>query len=217
IKDMSSLQKVVLAAGALAVFGTGMWLYGYYGRLREQVYQARKVEVAEYIQRRAAQMIRPTDFAPSDGSHRGEAFETFFDAIQTPELFRIKVFSREPKIIWSNLKEIVGQDASANLDVQTALENGKVTLKFKSSKPEQISERQFRKFTETYVPIRSATGAIVGVIEVYQTAFRIEENIKKQFHKAAAIVLVVVLIGCCSVALAFYAGAGSYPRQNSRI
>jgi hypothetical protein len=200
---MNTRQKIILSLALIATLGVGLWLYSYYERLREKAYQARKIEIAEYIQRRAGQMVQPEDFAVRNPPQSRHAFEAFFDAIQTPELFRIKVFSREPKIIWSNLKEIVGQDASTNPDVKAAFENGEVLLKFKSSKPEQISERQFQEFTETYVPIRTATGAIVGVIEVYQTAFRIEEAIGGEFQKVAAIASVVGLIVYCAAALAF--------------
>ena len=212
---MNKRQKFILGLVILGTVGTGLWLYSYYEQLGERAYNARKTELANYIQERAADLIRPEDFAAADSPESRQAFQLFFDAIQTPELFRIKIFDREPKIIWSNLDEIIGQDASTNAEVRVALEGGTVTLKFKSSKPEQISERQFREFTETYVPIQNAAGENVGVIEVYQTAFRIEEAVWDEFRKMAAIVLVIALIGYSAAALALR--VRFYPRKERKF
>ena len=68
----------------------------------------------------------------------------------------------------------------------------------KSLKPEQVSERQFQEFTETYVPIRYGRGQIVGVIEVYQTALsakkKIQEDLLQSAISALAAALVVYLV-----------------------
>lgn len=193
--------KVIIGLAVLVIIGTGLWLYQRYEAIKATVFEARRVDIATHIQSRASTLIKPEDFSDQDTVRQQKIFETFFEAIQSPEIFRIKVFNHEPKIIWSNLKEIIGQDASTNQEVVDALKQGRITLKFKSLKPEQVSERQFQEFTETYIPIRDAKGKIIGVIEVYQTAIRARENINGQFQKLAMITIVVVLVGYSGIAL----------------
>lgn len=197
---MQTYYKVIIGLAVFAIIGAGLWLYQRYEAIKATVFEARKVDIADHIQTRASTLIKPGDFSDEDTVRQQKIFETFFEAIQSPEIFRIKVFNREPRIIWSNLKEIIGQDAFTNQEAIDALK-GKITLKFKSLKPEQVSERQFQEFTETYVPIQDAKGKVVGAIEVYQTAIRARENINGQFQKLAMITMVVVLVGYSGIAL----------------
>lgn len=190
----------MLGLGVLVIIGTGLWLYRRYEAIKTTVFEASRADIAAHIQNRVSTLIKPENFSDQDTVRQQKIFEAFFEAIQSPEIFRIKVFNHEPKIIWSNLKEIIGQDASTNQEAIDAL-NGKITLKFKSLKPEQVSERQFQEFTETYIPIPGAKGKPVGAIEVYQTAIRARENINGQFQKLAMITIVVVLVGYSGIAL----------------
>jgi len=191
--------KIIIGLAVLVIIGTGLWLYNRYEAIKATVFEARKADTAARVQNLASSLIKPEDFIDQDPVRQRRTFETFFAAIQSPEVFRLKVYNREPKIIWSNLREIIGQDASNNQEAIDAL-NGKITLELKSLKPEQVSERQFREFTETYVPIRDAEGKVVGAIEVYQTAIRARENIKQQFQKLAMITMVVVLVAYAGTA-----------------
>lgn len=200
-KMQTYYYKVIIGLAVFAIIGAGLWLYKRYETIKASVFEARRLEIAAHIQNRAATLIKPEAFNNQDPMLQRQAFEAFFDAIQTPEIFRIKVFDRQPKIIWSNLKEIIGQDASSNREAIDALNEGKITLKFKSLKPEQVSERQFQEFTETYIPIQDAKGKVVGAIEVYQTAIRARENINGQFQKLAMITMLVVLVGYSGIAL----------------
>ncbi len=193
--------KAIIGLAVFAIIGTGLWLYKRYETIKASVFEARRMEIAAHIQDRAAALIKPEAFSNQDPMLQRQAFEAFFDAIQTPEIFRVKVFDRQPKIIWSNLKEIIGEDASNNPEVTDALNEGKITSKFKSLKPEQVSERQFREFTETYVPIRYGKGQIVGVIEVYQTALSAKKKIQEELLQAAISALAVALAGYLAAAL----------------
>lgn len=176
-------RRYLIALAVFASVPTGLWLYERYQAISEATYEARKADITAYIRDRAIKLIPPQDFAEPSRSN-GRNFEAFFESIQSPEIFRIKVFDRQPKIIWSNLSDIIGQDASTNQEAIDALTQEKVTLKFKSLKPEQVSERHFSEFTETYVPIRYPQQGIVGVIEVYQTALTAMKTIEAEFRKA---------------------------------
>ena len=189
--------KVIIGLAVFAIIGTGLWLYNRYEAIKATVLEARKADTAARVQNLASSLIKPEDFIDQDPVRQRRTFETFFEAIQSPEVFRLKVYNREPKIIWSNLREIIGQDASNNQEAVDAL-NGKITSELKSLKPEQVSERQFQEFTETYVPIRYGRGQIVGVIEVYQTALsakkKIQEDLLQSAISALAAALVVYLV-----------------------
>jgi hypothetical protein len=190
-KMQTYYYKVIIGLAVLAIIGTPLWLYKRYDAIRATVLEARKADTAARVQNLASSLIKPEDFMDRDPVRQRRTFETFFEAIQSPEVFRLKVYNHEPKIIWSNLREIIGQDASANQEAIDAL-NGKITSEFKSLKSEEVSERHFQEFTETYVPVQDAKGKMVGVIEVYQTAIRARENINGQFQKLAMITIVVV-------------------------
>ena len=193
--------KVIIGLGIFAIIGAGLWLYNRYEAIKATVLEARKADTAARVQNLASSLIKPEDFIDQDPVRQRRTFETFFTAIQSPEVFRLKVYNREPKIIWSNLREIIGQDASTNQEVGDALKQGKITLKFKSLKPEQVSERQFQEFTETYVPIRYGRGQIVGVIEVYQTALSAKKKIQEELLQSAISALAAALAVCLAAAL----------------
>jgi len=196
-KMQTYYYKVIIGLAVFAIIGTGLWLYNRYEAIKATVLEARKADTAARVQNLASSLIKPEDFIDQDPVRQRRTFETFFTAIQSPEVFRLKVYNREPKIIWSNLREIIGQDASNNQEAVDAL-NGKITSELKSLKPEQVSERQFQEFTETYVPIRYGRGQIVGVIEVYQTALsakkKIQEDLLQSAISALAAALVVYLV-----------------------
>ena len=198
---MQTYYKVIIGIAVLVIIGTGLWLYKRYETIKASVFEATRMEIAAHIQNRAAALIKPEAFSNQDPLLQRQAFEAFFDAIQTPEIFRVKVYDRQPKIIWSNLKEIIGEDASNNPEVKDALNKGKITFKFKSLKPEQVSERQFQEFTETYVPIRYGKGQIAGVIEVYQTALPAKKKIQEEMLQSAISALAVALAVCLAATL----------------
>jgi hypothetical protein len=193
----------MVGLAVLIVVGAGLWLYGRYQTVKASVFDKRKVDIAVHIQNRAGALIQPESFSDKDSRRQQQIFQRFFEAVQSPQIFRIKVFNREPKIIWSNLKEIIGQDASANLEVKQALDKGEITLKFKSLKPEQVTERQYGEFTETYVPIRDAKGRIIGVIEVYQTFHSARDLIRTEFQRLTMTSIPVILIGYFATAFIF--------------
>ena len=197
---MNNYYKVIVALGIVMIAGVGSWLYfGSYKNIQARVLEERKISIAAYIQNQASQLAIMDDFNIADSVRQDQVFKSFFENIQSSEIFRIKVFSGGYKIIWSNLKEIIGQHASTNQEVKEALEDGKITLKAKSMKPEQVTERRFQNFTETYVPIANDKGEYIGVVEIYQTYAALGVKINKEFINTAmkdiagAIVAFVVL------------------------
>ena len=188
---MKAYHKVAIALAAVVILGAGLWLWGRYEVIKTAAIENKKTLAALYIQSRARGFIKPEDFADGDPARRRRVFQAFFDNVQSPDLFRMKVWDRNFTVIWSNLGDLIGQRFPDNHEVEEALE-GKVELEMEQEeKSERVTERQFEGFSELYVPISNAKGEIVGVIEVYQPTFSLREEIRTKFLRLAALTAVI--------------------------
>ena len=189
-----AFKTVVIGFGILLFAVVALWLYSRHSEIRAGVIERKKAETATYIRDRAAALVDTEVFAGGDSIRQRRVFQSFFDAIQSPELVRIKVWDRNLTVLWSNFGELIGQRFPENHEMQEALA-GEVEFEIEKQKPEHFSERQFYELSETYVPISDAKGQIVGVVEVYQPTLPLHEEIRSQFHKAALPVGVFMFVG----------------------
>jgi len=197
---MRIYSKVSIGLAILFIIVTGLLLRSQYAEIKMAVYEKREADIIKYVNDHALSFGLSPAFDEEDIVRQQQIFGEFFGIIQTPEIFRVKVFNRTPKIVWSNLTEIIGDDASQNQDALNALE-GISRMKFKSSKPEQLSERQYPEFTETYMPVKNIEGDISGVFEVYQTVFVPNQQIKESFQKAAINTILIAVIAYLVIVL----------------
>lgn len=183
---MKIYSKIAIGLTILFLLGAGFWLKNQYAEIKRVAYEKREVDIIKYINDKALDFGLVSAFAEKNVALQQKMFQDFFNAIQTPELFRVKVFDLTPKIVWSNLPEIIGQDASQNQNALNALK-GISNVGFKSvpgePKVEHISERQFTDFTETYLPVKDKEGKIIGVFEVYQSMNLLNKEIQGNFLK----------------------------------
>jgi len=87
-----------------------------------------------------------------------------------PEVVRIKVWSRNATVIWSDEPRLIGQRFPDDNELKEALA-GEVTVEIKPLEgSEHAYERpSFTTLAEVYVPIISkTTGDVVGVVEIYK-------------------------------------------------
>lgn len=198
---MKLSTKIIIAVGALAVAGTAGYGYREYNRISARVYETEKQAVAARVQEQASGILSPEDFNGTDATAQARAFEKFFDNVQTSDLFRIKVWNKEFVVVWSNLPETIGKRFPSNHEVKEALE-GEIEFELKAAgKKEQVSERNYTDFSETYVPVKDAQGEVMGVIEAYQRIAKAQENIRNEFRGFLLVLVSSVLVGF--VALAF--------------
>lgn len=197
--------KIIIAVGVLTIAGTAGYGYLEYGRIAARVYEAEKKVTAAYIQEKTSALLSADDFIGSaDTSARTKKFEKFFDEVQTSALFRIKVWNNDFVVIWSNLPEIIGKRFPNNHEMREALD-GKIEFELKiADKKEQVSERNYIDFSETYVPIKDAQGKVIGVIEAYQKIFKAQEAIKMEFQKFLPFVVLFALAGLTVFASIIY-------------
>lgn len=197
---MKLSTKIIIAVGALAIAGTAGYGYREYNRISARVYETEKQTVAVRVQEQASSILSPEDFSGTDGAAQARAFEKFFDNIQTSDLFRIKAWNKEFVVVWSNLPETIGKRFPNNHEVKEALE-GEIEFELKAAgKKEQVSERNYTNFSETYVPIKDAQGEVMGVIEAYQRTVKPQKNIQSEFNGLLLVLIPSVLVGFAALA-----------------
>ena len=174
----------------MVILGASLWLWSRYAAIWTAALDKTKTSSALYLQERARSLIKPEDFSDSDSARQRKVFETFFEAVQSPNLVRIKVWDRNFTVIWSNLSELIGQRFPDNHEVEEGLE-GKIEFEIEKPKPEHVTERQFQELGELYVPIAGAKGDIVGVLEVYQPTRALRQEVRAEFLRSALLATVV--------------------------
>ena len=107
------------------------------------------------------------DFSANNYDERKNTFTEFFKSIDTSEIVRIKVWSPDGTIVYSDNDSIIGENFADNSYFQYAL-SGDVSAEIQEpEKPENISELGYGQLIEVYVPITDDDGNVFGVIETY--------------------------------------------------
>ena len=189
---MKARYKLPIALAALVILGAGLWLWSRYAAIWTAALERTKAASALNVQERARSMLKPEDFSDGDTARQRKVFAMFFDAVQSPNLVRMKVWDRNFTVIWSNLSDLIGQRFPDNHEVKESLE-GKVEFEIEKAKTEHLTERQFQELGELYVPISGGKGDIVGVLEVYQPTHVLRQEVRAEFLRSAALAAVVAV------------------------
>lgn len=212
----SNLFKIQLGGAAAIILATGLWLYVQHGRIEHAAIEKVKAATAADIQAHAAKMFTGEEFADEQFAHRQELFQSFFDTVQSPDLVRMKIWNRHFTVVWSDLRELVGQRFPDNHEVKEALEGG-VELEMDKPKDEHISERAFVELSEIYVPFANKKGEIVGVFEVYRPRAPMNEDIQSQFNTSATSAAVAAVLALALLWLApRFVAHGLNPEMENR-
>jgi PAS domain-containing protein len=165
----SRFHVFLLASGLLigvAVLASGTLV----GRLFERQLLAHEEEyTAKVIQTQARQHLAPADFVLLDPGREHSTFAAFLREL--PEVFRVKLFDREGRIVWSDEPRLIGLAFPDNPYLARALRGEVATVLEAPVQPEHAYERGRAYVAEAYVPIRLSGGPeLVGVIETYKDA-----------------------------------------------
>jgi hypothetical protein len=191
--------KINAAAGLAVILAAAGWLYLHYEAIQTAAIDRTKKSTADYIQQHASMLVKTEDFVDQEASRRQQTFQRFFDAVQSPDLVRMKVWDRNFTVIWSDLNGLVGQRFPGNHEVKEAL-RGEIEFEMGKPKDEHVSERSFTELSEIYVPFVNAKGEIVGVFEVYRPVLSLNEEIASKFLKSLAAVGVFAALALAGVA-----------------
>jgi signal transduction histidine kinase/ActR/RegA family two-component response regulator len=138
---------------------------------------------------------------PGDAAHARWAAEIPRLFAGVPEVVRVKVWSRDADVLWSDAPGLIGRRFPDNRPLRDALA-GQVAVQIKPlESTEHVYERGFRTLAEVYVPIFGKSSAdVVGVLEVYKTPNRLLATIRGgqlviwSISLAGAIALYLVLL-----------------------
>jgi diguanylate cyclase (GGDEF)-like protein len=80
---------------------------------------------------------------------------------------RIKLWNLDGRIVYSDKRELIGRMFPPAADLREAAEGRTVSDVSDLNEAENIADHRFGKLLEVYVPLRSATGSVTGVFEMY--------------------------------------------------
>ena len=167
------LVSAVLIGAAVIVSGLVVgWFF------ERNVLANEEAQTAKVVQVQARQHLRPADFElPRPGAKR-EVFAEFLREL--PGIFRLKVFDRTGRIIWSDEPRLIGQAFPDNFYVANALKGQAGMVLEAPRRAEHVYERSKAYVAEAYVPITLAPSAgPVGVIETYKDATEVVQGIRR--------------------------------------
>jgi signal transduction histidine kinase len=189
--------SIVICIVIVAGFSMSYFVSDYF----KQTILKRDVDVnAKFIALQAKQHLTPEDFAPKDFDKKDKKYSQFFNEIDTDEIVRIKVWSTNQVVIYSDDKAIVGKPFHDNDELNESLDGGEVVTEISSlTKSESTSEKNFGQLIEMYIPIKSNSGKIIGVIETYASLDTVNayiENANKIIFLGtlSSIIVVVAII-----------------------
>jgi len=144
---------------------------------------------ADFILSQAKVRLQAGDFEPKDFDKRIETFTTFFNGVDTSEILRIKAWSTDGTIVYSNDRTIIGQNFAGNEEFQGAM-NGEIESEIKDPvKAENIKETGYGQLMEIYVPIKSDDGNIIGIIETYTVLDFVNNSIQETTQMIFLVIL----------------------------
>ncbi len=198
-------KRLVLIAVIVVLLAGGKWFLWKHAELAgDRVIESYKQTLVADSEAKIKALLDQRILSEQNTEARTQAFARFWSDFQeqSPDAFRIKIWNENAVIVWSNMGKIIGESYPDNEDLIKSLKEGKVVFEYEVEveKAEQASERRLGSFTETYLPIFGAEGKIVGVLEVYQAAGALtqELNAARQpfiFSMIAAAFTALVALG----------------------
>ncbi len=156
------LVSAVLIGAAVIVSGLVVgWFF------ERNVLANEEAQTARVVQVQAQQHLVPSDFELPRPWVEREVFQAFLREL--PGAFRIKVFDRTGRIVWSDEPRLIGRTFPDNLHVANALKGQAGMVLEVPHRAEHEYERSKGYVAEAYVPI-TLPGSVgpVGVIETYK-------------------------------------------------
>ena len=138
--------------------------------------------------------------APSSYKSLDEHLRTFLPPF---DIVKIKIYDPEGKVLYSTEQEVVGEFDSDNDRLLESLQGSNDShLKTKDEIVDLAMEKKFNiDVVETYVPIFSSNGKVVGSFEIYTD---VTPEKKEIFHTVSISILVITGILLLVFSLAFF-------------
>jgi PAS domain S-box-containing protein len=180
IKKISNIAQFYLLSAVLLTVLTVALIWVSDVTVRQSFMTRVRNSTARNIQMEAKTLLTADDFTYRDPDHTKDIFSALFQRIRTTEIFRIKVWDSDARVIFSDDESIVGKRFTDDPELQNAL-TGVVSSRF-GSPDKQVAE--------VYVPITfGSSSRPVGVIETYFDLV----NISNQISQTLKILLITIL------------------------
>jgi PAS domain S-box-containing protein len=169
------VAAVVLASG---------WSVGEF--FERHALRQQAAQTASFVNSEAHLHLSPDLFSAGPSPRTIEAFVRFMPEVSAargsgdlPGIFRIKVYDRGARILWSNEVKLIGQMFPDNVNLRSALGGKAVTILEPPERSEHAFEHGHRWVAEAYMPISYPERGVVGVIETYRDATALKGEIAR--------------------------------------
>lgn len=162
-------------------------------KIENMVIERTEITTVSWVELHSNNLLTPAGFKNPDYNLTRENFERFYSMIKTEEITRIKIFDDIGTIVYSDENGLVGKNFQDNEQLKKAL-NGSVEVEINRGleKSENVYERKnYSNLMEIYVPVRSSSGEIYGVIELYQ----ILDIVDNEILKLQITIAVIIFLG----------------------
>ncbi len=167
------LASAVLISAVVIISGLAVgWFFEHHVLTHEEEHA---VNVA---QTQALQHLAPADFDLPRWSGKRKVFEAF--SRELPGVFRIKVYDRTGRIVWSDEPRLMGRAFPDDPYLASALKGRVATVLGPPTGLEHVYEKTKGHVAEVYVPITfSQVPGVVGVIETYRDVTQVVVGIRR--------------------------------------
>ena len=132
--------------------------------------------------------VDPKDFARVD--------EFMVSFLHPLNIVKIKIFSRDRKIVYSTDHKIIGRIDSGNAKLNRALGGEVVSIMEKKDKVWDIAgEQRFDiDLVESYVPVKDEKGKIIGSFELYIDISRYQDSLRRALKMSLMFASIFIFI-----------------------
>ncbi|HSF27966.1 MAG TPA: HAMP domain-containing sensor histidine kinase [Nitrosopumilaceae archaeon] len=153
----------------------------------------------------ANEILKDEDFIPNNLDKKEKTFSQFLHQINNGEIVGITVWSTDKTVIYSDDKEIIGKTFNDDNAVGTAL-SGDIISRFSNSNlSENISEESVNNLLKIYIPIKSDSNTVMGVVETHVSLDSVDSYHANENKIINLIVYSVIALSCIGIFLTYYA------------
>src|SRR3990167_10455838 len=105
----SLVQKVLISVIVLFVATSILVSFLVANKIKQGFLIEQKRNIAEFVQNQAKQHLKKEDFQASSQGKNLAVFDKYKDEIITSEIVRIKIYSEEGVVLYSDEQELIGQ------------------------------------------------------------------------------------------------------------
>jgi len=193
----------ILGILIITTIGSGIFLSFFMtDKFHSEALQRSIDENADFVQAKAGLALQNNDFTPENFEQKEVTFLHFFNDVDTSEILRIKVWSLDGTIVYSDNKEIIGQNFADNLNFKSSLTGKTIAEIKKPEKPENVAEKGYGQLMEIYVPI-THDNEISGVIEIYVSLDIVNESVDN-FNQIILVTVMATSFIIIAVLIAIY-------------